>query len=66
MNVRWEATHVRETFVVQVISAQNATWQGVVTWAEGKRKQPFRSALELLKLIDSSLEEEAADEAQEE
>ena len=57
---------MRETFVVQVISAQNATWQGVVTWAEGKRKQPCRSALELLKLIDSSLEEQSADETQEE
>ena len=57
---------MRETFVVQVISAQNATWQGVVTWAEDKRKQPFRSALELLKLIDSSLEEQSADETQEE
>lgn len=46
-----------ETFVVQVISAQNATWQGTVTWANGKNKQPFRSTLELLKLIDSTLPE---------
>lgn len=54
---------MRETFVVQVISAQNATWQGVVTWAEGKRTEHFRSALELLRLIDSSLprEEEKED-----
>ncbi len=49
---------MRETFVVQVRSAENATWQGTVTWAEGKRQEPFRSALELLRLIDSSLPRE--------
>ncbi len=47
---------MRETFVIQVIDTQNSTWQGVVTWAGGQKKQPFRSALELLRLIDSSLE----------
>ena len=35
---------------------QNATWQGSVTWVEKKEKQQFRSALELLKLIESALE----------
>ena len=48
---------MRDTFVVQILDSQNATWQGTVTWTEGKRSRPFRSALELLKLIDSSLEE---------
>ena len=37
---------------------QNATWQGSVTWVEKKEKQQFRSALELLKLIESALDEE--------
>lgn len=52
---------MRETFVVQIIDAQNATWQGTVTWAESRKTQPFRSALELIKLIDSALKEQAGD-----
>lgn len=42
------------TFVVRIQYRQNATWQGQVTWAEKKKTLPFRSALELLKLIDST------------
>lgn len=49
---------MRETFVIQVRSTENATWQGTVTWAEGKKQETFRSALELLRLIDSSLPSE--------
>ena len=54
---------MRDTFVVQILDSQNATWQGTVTWTEGRQSKPFRSALELLKLIDSSLEEKAREEA---
>ena len=46
---------MRETLIVQIVDTQNATWQGTVTWAEGGKQAPFRSALELMKLIDSSL-----------
>lgn len=42
--------------MVQVISTQNSTWQGTVTWADGRQKKPFRSALELIRLIDSTLD----------
>lgn len=45
------------TFIVHVKYRQNATWQGEVIWTERKQKQYFRSALELLKLIDSALDE---------
>jgi hypothetical protein len=48
----------RKTFVVQILNRQNATWQGLITWTEGQQTQSFRSALELIKLIDSALEEE--------
>ncbi len=46
------------TFVVQIISQQNATWQGRVTWTDKNQSQNFRSALELLKLISGALDEE--------
>lgn len=46
------------TFVVHIKYRQNATWQGQVMWAEKKQTCSFRSALELLKLIDSALDEE--------
>ena len=47
----------RATFTVQVIYRQNATWQGTVTWLEEGKQSHFRSALELIKLMDSALEE---------
>lgn len=47
----------KATFVVHVQYRQNATWQGSVVWAEKNKTQRFRSALELLKLIDSALDE---------
>lgn len=45
----------KATFVVQVQFRQNATWQGTVTWAEKNETCHFRSALELLKLMDETL-----------
>ena len=42
------------TFIVRIMFRQNATWQGQVTWAERNRTLPFRSALELLKLMDTA------------
>ena len=44
-----------DTFVVQILNTQNATWQGTVTWTDGKRRESFRSELELIKLIDSAV-----------
>ena len=46
------------TFVVHVKYRQNSTWQGEVVWAEKNEKRSFRSALELLKLIDGALDDE--------
>jgi len=45
------------TFVVHVQYRQNSTWQGNVVWAERNISKNFRSALELLKLIDGALDE---------
>ncbi|MCI8764346.1 MAG: hypothetical protein HFG58_07205 [Lachnospiraceae bacterium] len=52
------------TFLVHVKYRQNSTWQGEVMWAEKRKRQYFRSALELIKLMDSALDE--AEEAQSE
>ena len=46
------------TFVLKIMNRQNSTWQGTVTWVEENKTQNFRSALELLKLIDGALEKE--------
>ena len=45
------------TFVIKIVNQQNATWQGSVTWTEEQKVQNFRSALELLKLINGALGE---------
>lgn len=47
-----------QNFVVSLKSQENHTWQGTVSWVEGKKQVNFRSALELLKLMDSALEKE--------
>lgn len=44
-----------QSFVIEVKSQENHTWQGTITWVEGKKKENFRSALELMRLIDSTL-----------
>ena len=43
------------TFKLKILFRQNASWQGIVNWAESKQEQSFRSALELIMLIDSAL-----------
>lgn len=44
------------TFVVEVHFRQNATWQGNVRWVERERSAAFRSTLELIKLVDSVMQ----------
>lgn len=43
------------TFQIKIIFRQNASWQGIVTWIDGRREESFRSALELILLMDSAL-----------
>lgn len=43
------------TFIVTVLDEQNSTWQGKINWVEEKKEQHFRSALEMLKLMDEAL-----------
>ncbi|MBR2009616.1 MAG: hypothetical protein IJ936_05780 [Peptococcaceae bacterium] len=43
------------TFKVKVLFRQGASWQGKVEWVEEGMETSFRSALELVKLMDSAL-----------
>ena len=45
----------KATFVVEVQFQQNNTLQGTIRWLEEKRSQRFRSALELMKLMDDAV-----------
>lgn len=49
----------KETFVVHIISQENSTWQGQVTWLNKEETMNFRSFLELVKLMDAAMAEEA-------
>ena len=43
------------SFVVRVQHRQNSSWQGQVTWLEQDRTVYFRSAWELMKLLDHAI-----------
>lgn len=49
-------TGQKATFTIRILFRQNASWQGSITWLEGKREQSFRSVLELILLMGSALE----------
>ncbi len=44
------------TFSIRILFRQNVSWQGCVSWLEGKQEQSFRSVLELLLLIAGALD----------
>ena len=54
-----------QTFTVQIQYQENATWQGTILWVEEKQAMHFRSALELLKLMDSALDQAGKKEEKE-
>lgn len=43
------------SFRLKILFRQNASWQGIVTWTESRQEQSFRSALELIMLLDNAL-----------
>ena len=43
------------TFIIKVEDCQRATWQGKVVWADEDTTEHFRSALELLQLVDEAI-----------
>lgn len=44
------------TFTVRLMFRQNASWQGAVSWLEGNSEETFRSALELIFLMKSAMD----------
>lgn len=46
------------TFEMRVLFRQHASWQGELLWLEKGARQSFRSALELITLMDSALRAE--------
>ena len=46
------------TFIIKIINKQNSTWQGSITWVEEQKTENFRSALEMIRLIDGALDSE--------
>ena len=47
------------TFEISVKFMQNSTWQGQIHWVEKDLRQNFRSALEMLKLMDEALADDS-------
>ena len=43
------------TFIIKVEDCQRGTWQGKVVWADHEITEHFRSALELLQLVDEAI-----------
>lgn len=44
-----------QTFILKILDRKNSTWQGSILWVDKRNEQYFRSALEMLKLIDEAL-----------
>ena len=44
-----------QEFILDITGAEHGEWQGCLTLANGD-KEPFRSLLELVKMIDQELE----------
>ena len=56
MNYNTGKTHNgRGTFVVKIEHCDRQTWQGEVLWADERKSEKFRSALELLGLINEAV-----------
>lgn len=43
------------TFLIEIKNNENQSWQGKLTWVEEKKECCFRSALELIKIMDSAV-----------
>lgn len=44
-----------ETFIIDIKDQQYGSWQGSISWINENRKEYFRSILEMVKLLDSAI-----------
>ena len=56
-----DRSNTRCTFGIDVRFTQNATWQGQIQWFETNQRQNFRSALEMLMLMDEAISAQSED-----
>ena len=52
-------------FVINILDRQHSSWQGTVTMIASGEKQTFKSALDLMKIIDTAMDEAAGSETME-
>lgn len=45
------------TFIIEVKGTEHESWQGSVVWVDKNKTDTFRSALELIRMIDSAIHE---------
>ena len=50
------------TFLVRIQFQQNTSWQGTIQWLDGKQTKSFRSLLELILLINDTMEKSGSSE----
>lgn len=54
-----------QSFVITIRGQENHTWQGSISWVEGKKQENFRSVLELIRLMDSAISHDEGEEQDE-
>lgn len=47
----------KQVFILEINDSKNQSWQGSLKWVEKHRQESFRSMLEMLRLIDSAINE---------
>ena len=57
-SVRGAVQMKKGTFILEINDTQNQSWQGQIEWVQGRKKENFRSLMELLRLIDSVVGDE--------
>lgn len=51
-----------QKFVIDICCRENHTWQGSIHWVNENKKEYFRSVLEMIRLIDSAMQDEEENE----
>ena len=55
MAEKTKGSQKNSTYNVKIMQTQNKSWQGSVTWVDKNETQYFRSALELIHMINDTV-----------